>query len=91
MVWKVLLCKRKSITANKPTLHTKLFTLILSNFYITTNTFTMVALDDMTSNIPDLVVPEGNDEVYEQATGYVNAVYFTNWYTYTYYYLCSLG
>jgi chitinase len=40
----------------------------------------MVALDDMTSNIPDLVVPEGNDEVSEQATGYVNAVYFTNWY-----------
>ncbi|KAM0193408.1 hypothetical protein ACHAPA_004401 [Fusarium lateritium] len=39
----------------------------------------MVALDDMTSNIPDLVVPEGSDEVSEQATGYVNAVYFTNW------------
>ncbi|KAF5659559.1 chitinase 1 [Fusarium heterosporum] len=39
----------------------------------------MVALDDMTSNVPDLVVPEGDDEVSEQATGYVNAVYFTNW------------
>jgi hypothetical protein len=51
----------------------------------------MVALDDMTSNIPDLVVPEGNDEVHEQANGYVNAVYFTNWYTYIYSYLCSFG
>ncbi|KAM0350671.1 hypothetical protein ACHAPU_003159 [Fusarium lateritium] len=39
----------------------------------------MVALDDMTSSVPDLVVPEGDDEVSEQATGYVNAVYFTNW------------
>ncbi|KAF4454270.1 Chitinase 1 [Fusarium austroafricanum] len=41
----------------------------------------MVALDDMTSNItiPDLVVPAGEDEVSEEATGRVNAVYFTNW------------
>ncbi|KAJ4243459.1 Chitinase 4 [Fusarium torreyae] len=39
----------------------------------------MVALDDMTSNVPDLVVPEGDNEVSDLAAPYVNAVYFTNW------------
>ncbi|KAK2471436.1 Chitinase 1 [Fusarium oxysporum f. sp. albedinis] len=39
----------------------------------------MVALDDMASNVPDLVVPENGDDVSEQATRYVNAVYFVNW------------
>ncbi|KAF5569495.1 chitinase 1 [Fusarium phyllophilum] len=39
----------------------------------------MVALDDMTSGIPALVVPANNDEISEEATGSVNAVYFVNW------------
>ncbi|KAG7405325.1 glycoside hydrolase superfamily [Fusarium sp. MPI-SDFR-AT-0072] len=39
----------------------------------------MVALDDMTSGIPALVVPANNDDISEKATGSVNAVYFVNW------------
>lgn len=40
----------------------------------------MVALDDMTSGIPALVVPANNDDISEEATGSVNAVYFVNWF-----------
>jgi hypothetical protein len=45
------------------------------------NTFTMVAREDIPSKVPDLVFTELNseDDVSEQATGYVNAVYFVNW------------
>lgn len=41
----------------------------------------MVAREDIPSNVPDLVVADlnGEDEVSEQATGSVNAVYFVNW------------
>ncbi|QGI69904.1 probable endochitinase [Fusarium fujikuroi] len=39
----------------------------------------MVALDDMTSGIPALVVPANNDDISEEETGSVNAVYFVNW------------
>ena len=42
----------------------------------------MVAREDIPSKVPDLVVAEVNsdDEVSEQASPYVNAVYFVNWY-----------
>ncbi|KAF4436653.1 chitinase 1 [Fusarium acutatum] len=39
----------------------------------------MVALDDMTSGIPALAVPANSDDISEEATGRVNAVYFVNW------------
>lgn len=41
----------------------------------------MVAREDIPTNVPDLVVADlnGEDEVSEQATGSVNAVYFVNW------------
>lgn len=41
----------------------------------------MVAREDIPSRVPDLVVPAVNseDEISEQATSYVNAVYFVNW------------
>jgi hypothetical protein len=42
----------------------------------------MVALDDMTSGIPALVVPANNDDISEEATGSVNAVYFVNWFVF---------
>jgi hypothetical protein len=42
----------------------------------------MVAREDIPSKVPDLVVAEANsdDDVSEQASPYVNAVYFVNWY-----------
>ena len=61
------------------TLHTNYLALTFQYLHYNNNKFTMVALDDMTSNVPELVVPEGDNEVSDLAAPYVNAVYFTNW------------